>query len=340
MEIRSFKEFEKIYGKGNIGGVLVICGEEKHLVDKSIKLVYESITSFPDLNIIKIDGELPLIDPVINACETLPFLSDKKLVHIKGASFLSKGGNSPADYVKNLSNYIKNLSEEVLLLISFEGQSDSGSTLLKTIKAIGTLVEYKKLKGEELHGWVMEVFEDNGKGISRSDIIYLTAEIGSSVDSLQKEIEKICSYAMKDETVTRQHIDAVIHRGIESNIFKMVDSVSKKDANSALLVLNVLLFQREEHLKILGMIIRQMRLLFTIKIGLKEKKAPGQINEELKLNEYVFNNLIKQSKNFSEESLRISLRLCLETDFRLKGGVFSGEFNNLALEMLIIELCK
>ncbi|TDT51115.1 DNA polymerase III subunit delta [Fonticella tunisiensis] len=339
MELKTYTEFKKIIKEKRLEGPIIIYGDENHLIDESIKIIYNIIKSFQEMNIVKLDGENITLDDIINACETLPFMEDKKIVHIRKAAFLNKAPGMTEDFVKNFSNYIKNLPDGIILLLTLQGSVDSTNAVFKVIKSTGYVIEYKPMRGEELQRWVLESFNKNGKVINKYELNYFIMEAGSSLEQLEREVEKVCAYA-SEEVITKQHIDEVVHKSIESNIFKMVDSISRKDADKAISILNALLFQKEEHLKILGMIIRQIRLMYLIRAYLDEKRSPSEINRDLKLNEFVLNNLIKQSKAYTVEGLKKLLSLCLETDYNLKNGTYSSDFYGLALETLIVELCK
>jgi DNA polymerase-3 subunit delta len=168
-------------------------------------------------------------------------------------------------------------------------------------------------------------------------LIYFISEVGTSLEQIESEIEKLCFYEIGENLINRNQIDAVVSKSTESNIFKMVDDISRKDASGAISILNALLFKKEEHLKILGMIIRQYRLLLMIKLNSNNKVSGDSIKSSLKLKDFTFQNMLKQSRMYDENSLKNALSKCLEVDSEIKTGRFNPE---LALEMLIVELCK
>jgi DNA polymerase-3 subunit delta len=339
MEVKTLKDFASTVKSDSISGGILVYGQEKHFIKDSINLIYKKVKDFPEINIIELDGENVTIDSIVNACETITFMSSKKVVHIKEPFFLEKENDSQSkEIIDKLSKYVVHLPENVILLISYAGDINEKNALLKVIRATGIVADYRTLKGEALQKWVQEIFKKNGKQISKSDLIYFISEVGNSTEQLLREIEKICAYAIDEEVITRNSIDSIVHKSLESNIFKMVDSISKKDVESSISILNVLLFQKEDYGKILGMIIRQFRLLYQIKLLLNDKKDINEMKKRLNLNnEYVLQNMIKQARPYNEQALKKALDTCLETDFKVKSGKISPE---LALEMLIANLCK
>lgn len=345
MIINNYNDFEKeIRGKGISGGV-VVCGQEKQLIDRTVERIYSLIDTLPDMNIARLPGDSLSQDQVLNACETLPVMANKRLVHIKNADFLVKSeakegeekglGAFIADYVTRIPDY-------TILLMTYYGDVNEKSKVVSAIKAAGVYIKYLAFKRDELNKWIEGELAAQGKTITKSDIYYLTSLAGTSTEQLEMEIEKLVCYCKDESMITREDIDAVVHRDLEENIFKMVDSITRKNADTALTILNTLLTEKEKPLVILGMINRQFRQLLMVKGCMEESMSPDEIKSRLKLKikDFAFKNLISQARNSQEEALRSAMNRCLDTDYSMKNGMYSSDEYDLALEMLIVELCK
>lgn len=349
MEIKTINEFKKLIDSNKLKSPILIYGEEKYLIRECIKQVMGKLISFPELNIVTLENENISMDNVINACETIPFMSDFKILHIKNPEFLKKSvKNASIDgqaiekqkdngISEEITNYFNNIPEDLLILITFDGDIELKNKLSILTKNMGSLIQLNELKGTELQNYVTEIFQNHGRSINRSEVIYFISEVGTSLSLIENEVEKLCMFNIGEELITKRDIDAIVSKTPESNIFKMVDSLSKKDAAKAILVLNTLLFQKEDHLKILGMIIRQYRLLLTIKLNLINNIPVDKINSQLKLRDFVFQNMIKQCSYYSEASLKKALGCLLKTDCEIKNSKLNPD---LALEMALVELCK
>jgi DNA polymerase-3 subunit delta len=349
MEIRTFNEFKKLIDSNKLKSPILIYGEEKYLIKECVREVMNKIVSFPELNIVTLENENISMDNIINACETIPFISQHKIVHIKNPEFIKKSTKNTSIENQTIEkssftgisdqivNYIKDVSEDLIVLITFNGEIEVKNKLPILIKNIGTLIQLNELKGAELQKYVTDIFQNHGRNINKSELIYFISEVGTSLSLIEKEVEKLCLFNIGEDSITKSDIDAIVSKTAESNIFKMVDNISKKDAAKAILILNTLLFQKEDHLKILGMIIRQYRILLTIKLNLINKTPLEEVRSVLKLNEYVFQNMIKQCGLYSESSLKKALSCLLRTDSEIKISKLNPD---LALEMLLVELCK
>lgn len=345
MIINSYSDFEKAIKEKGISGGVIVCGQEKQLIDKTVDRIYSLIDMLPDMNITRLSGDNLSQDEVLNACETFPVMAGKRLVHIKNADFLVKGevkegeekglGAFIADYITKIPDY-------TLLLMTVNGDVNEKGKVVSGVKAAGMYVKYHAFKRDELNKWIEGEFAAKSKTITKSDIYYLTSLVGNSTEQLEMEIEKLVCYCKDESMIKREDIEAVVHRGLEDNIFKMVDSITRKNAEIALSILNTLLMEKEKPLIILSMINRQFRLLLMVKGCMKENLSPDEIKSRLKLKmkDFAFNNLLSQARNSQEEELISAMKICLDADYSMKNGLYSSDEYDLALEMLIVELCK
>lgn len=354
MELKTIDELKKIINSGKYGFPIIVHGVEKKLIKDAINLIYNTVEVLPELNIITLEDDRINYDEVVNACATLPIISDKRIVHLKKPAFLKKSSSSEGEESKKsvvthgdnlvdyLNDYVKLVPADTIFLITYDEEVDGRSKLITSIKAKGYNLEFKSLKGEELRTYILNIFSKNDKKISNSDLLYFTSATMNSFDAMENEIEKLCAYVGNEETITKKHIDEVVHRGIENNIFKMVDSISVRNADTAISILNALIFQKEEPLRILGMIIRQYRILYLILLMTEQHRSLDEIKNNLKskkinLMDFVLNNYIRQTQNYEAQGLRKALNLCFEADCSIKKNKISSE---LVLETLIVKLCK
>jgi len=88
------------------------------------------------------------------------------------------------------------------------------------------------------------------------------------------------------------------------------------------------------------MITRQFRLVIQAKHLLQEKIKANEIGHILGINkDFVLRKTIAQAKVHSMKRLENIYRNLLDTDISIKTGRFKGDKGELALDLLIGELC-
>lgn len=156
--------------------------------------------------------------------------------------------------------------------------------------------------------------------------------IGTNMEALMNEIQKLIAYKYEQNNITKEDIDLICTKSLEAKIFDMLDAMCNKDVNKALEIYNNMIILKEAPIKILVMIIRQFRLLIQTKYLLMQGYNSKDIADRLNQRLFIVNGLINQCKNFSYQSLIQAFEQCLETDLAIKTGI-----SQTAIELLIIK---
>lgn len=328
--------------------VYLLFGPEMYLKDRILEKVKKTYIDegFETLNYVYMEGKSVTQDDIINACETLPFMSEKKIVVVEDSSVFKSNKEKSSSKEDVLSDYTKNVNESTcLIFILKENKVDNRKKIIKNIKKSGRVVELEQLKNEELNKWVMKEFRDSKKSINRNiasyfinSTSYLDRNSEITLYDLENEINKVINYVGDKDEITNDDIEYTKPKNLENDIFKLVDYISQKNTSMAMEMFNEMILSGEAAQLIMHMIVRQMRLLLTSKL-LKEKgydtKSIGQ-----KINVYhsfIIQKLINQGRSFKEEELITSLKKCRDTDRDIKTGKIDGK---LGMEILIVELSQ
>ena len=325
------KNLKENIDKGIISKSYLFFGEEEYLKklyqDRLIKLIVPVGTEMMNLNIFE-EKEFE-INKFMDICETLPFMAEKRLVIIKNSELFKNGKKEDTE---KLSDYISKLSDSTVVLF-IENEVDKRSKIYKTLQKNGSVTEFLPLKENELTAWIKRELKKGGKEISTKEIVYMLRTVGTDMELILAEIQKLISYSDKS-IITQQDIDSICTKSLETKIFDMLDAIGEKNPQTALDIYNNLLMIKETPIKILVMIIRQFRLLFQTKILTESGAGTDLIAQRLSQRNFIIKGLIQQSKNFSRQNLRAALEDCLETDLAIKTGKLSPE---MAVELIIIK---
>lgn len=339
MQIKSLNDLQNLYKDKKLSNFIVICGNKKNEIKESEEYLKSLITILPELNSIEFSSNNFSIEDIKNACETIPVMSDIRLVHLKSPIFLSdQADTNSKNLLKEVLDYSKDVPEYTILLVTYHDIVDKSNSILRIASTLGVLGKFEIPRyGRELTTWIEDYITSNNKTINKSEAMYLTTELSNSIDNLESELQKLISYVGDKKIIDRNDIEAIIHKTSESNIFKMCDYMFKKDAKSALEVLETLLMQGEQYSKILFMIIRQFRILYSVKLLTEEGKNASEIMSTLKLQDFVYKGVSKACMSWNASVIKEILKDILETDYNIKNGRINQE---LGLEMLILRICK
>lgn len=337
----NYRDFLKDIKNHELKPVYLCYGTEsylKNLIINDLKAKYID-PAFETLNYIYLDGKEVTVDGIINACETLPFMAEKKIVVIEDLVGLS-GGKGTLENEEDLIDYLLKIGfSTCLMLIVNEEKIDNRKKIVKKVKEVGSIIELNKIKDDELSKWILKGFKKYNKNIDKGDIYYFIegtgyfeASANKSLYDLENEITKICNYIGDRSDITRADIDKILVKSLQNNIFKLVDGLGQKKPHIALSLFNEMLLNNEPLQLIMYMIIRQFRLIFMAKLLEEKGYSQGDIASKAKVPGFIAQKLIAQSRNFTKEELMNILERCLEIEAGTKTGAMDGK---LAVEILI-----
>jgi len=306
--------------------ITLIYGDDEYRVNKAINNIKKDFGQ-DNLNISYFENELDF--PKIKAdTETMPFLSEKKLVIVKNLSKV-KGKQIQNDILEWVEK--QPTTCDVVLL---EETLTPKNWLLGGVKSHAQIQNLTKMRPYEVSRWVKEfVISKNGQ-IDAIAAEKLAALIGNDLWRLDNEIQKLLTF---NKHITLDTVNQLVEGEFLDNIFVLTDALSEKNIEKALPALNGFMDSEDSEMYLLSMLSRQIRNLISIKDlngkGLRE----ADIAIKLKLHPYVVKNTMKQSKNFTFEQLLSLHQNLLNIDYNLKT---SSTDSKTALTRLVYKACK
>lgn len=260
-------------------------------------------------------------------------MSDRRYVVARCKDyFTGKNGND-----NKLAKLFDDFPETTILLIVVEGQIDKRLKPAKKIKEVGEIINLKAPRYRQLDNWIISKFKNHGKKVNRSVVQLLEEMFSNNLEQLENEIEKVSIYTGDKDLISLEDIQKIISRDryIEDNmIFKLVDALSERNEGQAIILLNDMMKEGEAPLRILAMVVRQVRLLLSVKELKNEGKSPDQIAKILGEHPYPVKKCYRQCDNFSEEELEIMLEKFLKANYEIVTGKYKDSRFSLELAMI------
>jgi len=321
--------------QGKIYPVYLFYGKENYLKEDISKKLRNRLINpaYRELNYKVFYGEKLSINEVINDLETLPLMSEHKLVVIKEAEKINKN-----DDIK-LINYFNRLSlkNNFSTLIIIYKESSPNKKLITAIKRVGVVSNFNITDKAKLTLWINSKFRQSNKKITQEGLFYLQSIIGSDLGRLFNEIEKIDIYTKDKKVIEKEDVMISIGGSESVNIFKVLDSIGDKDIKSAIEGLVKLNQSNLHHLSIFAMIYRQIKLILQTKLLLANGFNFKEVEQKLKLPYFVIEKIIKQSKKYTFKEICKSYELLNIADLELKD---SQKEPKIILEELVMNIVK
>jgi DNA polymerase-3 subunit delta len=212
--------------------------------------------------------------------------------------------------------------------------------MLAALEPQANVSEFKPLRSDELRSWVQSRVATNEGSISPRALRLLSDFIGSNLQLLSVEIEKLCLYA-QGRKIEEDDVRSLVAEAVEASVFDMVDAILERRADEATRLLRQLEDEGSAPPYLLFMVTRQFRLVTQAKDLLLQHRKTDEIRYSLGINkDFVLQKTLKQARAHSMERLREVYHKLLDTDIAIKSGRYKGDGGELALELLVCELCE
>ena len=312
---------------GQFNNLYLLYGEEDYLKKQYKEKLRNAMLSPDDtMNFAYYEGKGINVKEVIDLAETLPFFAERRLIIMEDTGFFKNAAPELADYIKEMP--------ETTAMIFVESEVDKRGKLFKAVQGKGRAVELGRQDESTLLRWILGSVKKEGKQISEATVRCFLTKVGTDMENIQKELEKLFCYTLEREQITAEDVETICTTQITNQIFDMVSAVADKQQRKALDYYYDLLALKEPAMRILFLLTRQFKLLLEVKVLTKQGFDRKDIASKTGLHPFVVGKYQEQAKNFSEKELRGIMEESVDIEECVKTGRLS---DTLGVELFIMK---
>ncbi|GAF65982.1 DNA polymerase III delta subunit [Bacillus sp. TS-2] len=277
------------------------------------------------------------IEVIVEEAETMSFFGGNKIIVIKDFyAVSSKKIDSKFEHdFKQLERYLENPAPETILVILAPYEKlDERKKLTKLLKKT-TVVEANTFDEKTLKEWLVAEAKTRNVTLEMNVAEQMMERVGTNLLLLTQEIDKLALYAGEGEEITEDMVKILVSRTLEQDIFALIDLAITNQTEKALIIFHDLLRQKEEPLKILSLLTRQIRIYYQVKELLKRGYSHKEMAQLVKLHPYVVKLASQKVHLFEEAQLKQLIKEAAECDYSIKTGKIEKA---LAVELYILKL--
>ena len=320
---------------GNLSPFYLIYGDEDYLV----RLYADRIISvadgpFADFNISKFPETSDLTEAVNALCQ-MPAMGQTRVVAVYNPDVAKLSVKS----IELLEKYLSDPSPASVLVIYFIGKGiGNGSASKKLISLAekkGDLLKLDRLSRSELVKVLCKGAGKRGTLISAGTASMLIDYCGSDLNTLNRELEKLCAYA-GGRQISDDDIRLLCPKSITEDAFDMVRAISSGNLSGALAILENLFKARQEPQAIFGALVYSYINLFRICSAecqnLSLEAAANRFNMK---SAYPLKKSQREARQLGKKKVILCLSVLDECDADLKS---SSADARLLLERTLVKL--
>lgn len=312
---------------GNLKQVYLLYGEEAYLKKQYKDKLSRAVLPEDDtVNYAYYEGKGIRPEELIDLAETMPFFAEHRLIVVENSGFFKNASPELADYIKNLP--------ETACFVFVEHEVDKRGKMYKAVKAKGRVTELSRQDEKTLLYWIAGNVKKEGKKIKEAAAKYLISKVGTDMENISKELEKLFSYTLGEEEITVRDIDAICTTQITNKIFDMIEAVAAKRQKKALDYYYDLLALKEPPMRILYLLSRQFKLLMHVKDLSGKGYDRARIAKDAGLHPFVAGKYMEQCRAFKSRQLRDIMEEAARTEELVKTGRLGDV---LGVELFIVK---
>ncbi len=267
-------------GDERLAPVYFVYGKERYLVDRALHLLRERAIDprTRDFNYELYQGKEATADRVINAARTFPMMAKRRLIMVRDLDAMK------ADEQAKLLPYLEAPSPETVLVLEAE-KLDQRTRFGQAVKKLCTSVKLEPLYERQLLGFVRGEGKLRGVRFGAGAAELLCEEVGADLERRSPTPSSASrlwaagqgrSQLMARE-VNAEDVETHVASTKQRTVFELADAVGRGDRGRALTTLSAMLEGKESGVRIVAMLARHLRQLWSADALLRERVPRSEL---------------------------------------------------------------
>jgi len=310
--------------------IIFLFGKNCYLARKKLNEIvkyYKKIHK-SGLNLKFLEGENLNFQDFKNLFDSQPMFKEKKLIVLKN---IFSNQKFKEEFLKEKEKF---LDRDKIILIYEKNEIQKKDIFFQFLKNNAKYQEFKPLEGKKLENWVKKEFERYQVKISPQVLEKLINFVGNDLWQMENEIKKILTFK-KNGKIKEKDIESLISNETETNVFKVIEAILKKDRKEALKRINFLLTKGTKASFIISIFKSQFRKFLIIKDLVKRGVKKEKIISKTKFHPFLIERNLASLKKMEIEQLEKIYQKIFQLDKKIKTGKILPE---VGLNLFIVEI--
>lgn len=340
----SYQEVLAQIADSRIAPVYLFFGEEPFLAERALQKLVDAIVDpqLRDLTYSVFEADSTDQKTICSEARTVPLLASRRLVVVRRAHLLElRSKKAP------IILYLQNPCETTCLVLMTarsgnrkkpgdrKKQQERDKRLASLVIHHGIAVTFPELKPPEVIKWVQYEASHHGKTISGQAAAELQQLSGTNLSEVHNELQKVITYVGSRERIELTDVIAAASDIHHETTYALADAVADQDVGRALQLVENLLRDGEEVLRILWRLDWHIDRLHGARIMIDQGLDSDTVAQQFGI-KYYRERFFGQVRKVNRDRLPALLHELIEADFQLKSTNLDAR---LVLETLIVKMC-
>lgn len=317
--------------------IYFLMGDEPYYIDKIADYIEKNVLIDDEkgFNQVVLYGRDTTVEEIISNAKRFPMMSEYQVIVVKEAQELSRN-------IDKLENYAENPQPTTILVFCYKYKTlDKRKKVTKTIEKNGVVFESKKLYDNQVGSWINQTLSSSGYKIEPKANAMLVEFLGTDLNKVSNELDKLKIILPKEVTITADHIEKNIGISKDYNVFEFRNALGEKNVLKAGRIAQY--FAQNPKANPITLITSQVFSFFVQLLqyhGLSDKN-PKNVGNVLKINPYFVKDYQTAARNYPMRKVSGIVASLREIDVKSKGvGANAMPVEELLKDMLIAVFSK
>lgn len=334
----NWDDFYKSIKAGNYQNLYLFTGPEEWNKKEALNALRKAILpiGLEQLNEAVLEGVGA--QEIIDVCETLPVMCEKRIVVVRDWGPLISGKSKDEEKnVERFTEWMKDMPDSCILIFYLTVEMDARKKLSKALKSKDGYVEFGYLSGSLLLKWCNQQLRPFNKKIRPDALAEMNMMAGQELTRLNAELGKLASYTGEHAEILIEDVRAVVSPSPEYSVFMILDKLLEGKLTEATLAANAALMSVPSPVRLISMFANQLRIDAHMKLVLESNGSMPEALKALGINEYRSKYILRQIRSIPAQKLKECYLLCVDTDYAIKSGAIK---DRAALDSLMLKIAS
>lgn len=315
----------------NIKPIYFLMGEEPYYIDKISDFIEDNVLTEDEksFNQTILYGRDVSIEDIVSTAKRFPMMAERQVVVVKEAQDLART-------IEKISSYAEKPMESTVLVFCYKYKTlDKRKAVTKLLAKNGVVFESKKLYENQVGDWIKRILSGKNYSIEPKANAMLVEFLGTDLNKINNELEKLQIILPKGSTITPQHIEENIGFSKDFNVFELRKAIGDKNQLKAYTIAdNFAQNPRDNPIVVTTSLVFSFFVQLLKYHGLKDKN-PSNVAKALGVNPYFLKDYDIALKNYPMRKVSQIVATLREIDVKSKGvGAAALPQSDLLKEML------
>jgi DNA polymerase-3 subunit delta len=275
-------------------------------------------------------GDDLTVGAVVDACQTPPFLSARRVIVVRDA------GRFSSEDLEPLLDYLASpLESSSLLLVG--GGGKLSQKLVNAAKKHGRLVDVTVPTGKARTGWLVDQVKDGPVQLDAAGAKRLQDHLGEDIGRLPRLLDALASAYGHDARVTVEDLEPFLGEAGGVAPWDLTDAIDRGDTNAALSALHRMMAAGERHaLAVLGTLHRHYGAM--LRLDGATVSGDAEASALVGMAPYPAGKVRKTGRRIGSAGVARAVTLLADADLDLRG--VKDWPDGLVMEVLVARLSR